>query len=802
MIGKGGFGTVYEIEKENGYAGIAHSALKVMSIPESSAEIDTYRDDGYDNSSLTELFKSKVEDITAEFRLMSKLKGCSNIVSFEDCLIVQHDEDPGYDVYIRMELLTPLPNYINMQFPDGETASNVVIDLGIAICRALELCRHFNIIHRDIKPQNIFVNELGDYKLGDFGVAKTLDHTTRATKTGSFNYMAPEVYHSRPYNASVDLYSLGLVMYWMLNERRGPFLPLPPAVPKSADHASALERRMSGEPLPAPKHGSEKLKRIVLKACAFDPKDRYADPTEMKRDLEQLIGADPSEAAEPGETAVLTPVFTASETDRTVCLRGNDPEQAEIPRDQNTANGSVSGAAQQWKYCIRCGARMRSDSRFCPDCGAEQGPVSDQKQSVPDPVSEKKKPADRSVNAIRPDTANAKKEPAPEEKRKTDGSRPKKKLWIILAAAALLIAAVVTTVVLISRRGKTPAAAADVTETQRPTATVPVETPTPVAATPVETPTPIATVPVETPTPTATTPVETPTPTPEPTPAPAVRTQMHSTVSAGRYHTAAIRNDGTAVAVGCNDDGQCNVSEWTDIVSISAGYYYTVGLKSDGTAVAVGYNENGQCAVTGNEWKDLIAVSALDRHTVGLRADGTVVACGSNDDGQCNVSDWTDIVAVSAGGNHTVGLKKDGTVVAVGRNTNGECDVSEWKDIVMISAGWAHTVGLKKDGTVVAVGKNAYEQCNVSDWSYVISVAAGGGYTLGLQINGSVLVTGYQEVNIPFPQLKWNNVAAIAAGGYHAVALKTDGTLLAAGNNSRGQCNVSGVNDIRLPELP
>ncbi|MBQ9988896.1 MAG: hypothetical protein IJP30_04090, partial [Clostridia bacterium] len=68
---------------------------------------------------------------------------------------------------------------------------------------------------------------------------------------------------------------------------------------------------------------------------------------------------------------------------------------------------------------------------------------------------------------------------------------------------------------------------------------------------------------------------------------------------------------------------------------------HTVGLKADGTVVAVGNNELGQCNVS--EWSDIVSVSAGDDHTVGLKADGTVVAVGSNGHGQCNVSEWSGI---------------------------------------------------------------------------------------------------------------------------------------------------------------
>ncbi len=302
-IGQGGFGKVYEVEKDDEFGGVAHSALKVISIPESADALEQYREDGYDDAALTKLLRDRVEGLTAEFRLMSRLKGCSNIVSYEDHTVVRHRDDPGYDVLIRMELLTPLPKYLERH--EGLKCSEATVKkLGLDMCGALERCARHSIIHRDIKPQNIFINEDGDFKLGDFGIAKTSEHLMRATKTGTYNYMAPEVYLGKPYHAQVDIYSLGMVLYWMLNERRGPFIPLPPAVPGAADFEDALSRRMNGEMLPPPKNGSAELIRIVRKACAFAPERRYKDATALKQDLERLTV---SEEKNPETSAVIKP---------------------------------------------------------------------------------------------------------------------------------------------------------------------------------------------------------------------------------------------------------------------------------------------------------------------------------------------------------------------------------------------------------------------------------------------------------------------------------------------------------------
>lgn len=185
-------------------------------------------------------------------------------------------------------------------------------------------------------------------------------------------------------------------------------------------------------------------------------------------------------------------------------------------------------------------------------------------------------------------------------------------------------------------------------------------------------------------------------------------------VADGHNHKVGVQDNGTVVAYGSNDGGQCEVNEWEDIVQVAAGLEFTIGLRSDGTCIATGENDHGECEVSA--WDNIKSISAGNAHTVGLRDNGTVVATGFNKDGNCDVSGWKDIVAISAGAYHTVGLKKDGSVVAIGRNDDGQCDVSDWKDIVAISAGSHHTVGVKKDGTAVAVGDNSFGQCNVSDW--------------------------------------------------------------------------------------
>ena len=285
LLGEGGYGKVFEIERSE-FGQTYRAALKVITVPQSSAEVRSVISEGMSVSQAEAYFHGIVEELMHEFSIMFKLKGTANVVSCEDLRVLEHPDGIGWDILIRMELLHPLLPYV-YQHP---MARRDIIRLGIDICKALELCQRYNIIHRDIKPENIFISDNGDYKLGDFGIARTIERTTSGlSKKGTYSYMAPEVYIGKKYGFSVDTYSLGLVLYRMLNKNRGPFLPQPPEAITYDNREQALARRVSGEPLPRPFYGEGRLGEIVLKACAFDPKDRYSSPQQLRQELEAIL---------------------------------------------------------------------------------------------------------------------------------------------------------------------------------------------------------------------------------------------------------------------------------------------------------------------------------------------------------------------------------------------------------------------------------------------------------------------------------------------------------------------------------
>ena len=283
-IGEGSFGKVYKAKRtERGRS--FYSAIKIISIPASKGELDSVRSEMNNEQSTMEYFRNLVEDCIQEIYTMEHFCGNSHVVSFEDFKVVEYLDEIGWDISIRMEYLTSFMDYCTGK----ELTEKEVIKLGCDLAMALIYCRKLNIIHRDVKPENIFVSRFGDFKLGDFGIAREQAHTmSNMSKKGTYSYMAPEIYKGEKYDSSIDIYSLGIVLYKLMNQNRLPFLSLDKQLITYRDKETALARRMAGEKMPAPVNASAAFSHIILKACAYEPGKRYRKPEDMLRDLEKL----------------------------------------------------------------------------------------------------------------------------------------------------------------------------------------------------------------------------------------------------------------------------------------------------------------------------------------------------------------------------------------------------------------------------------------------------------------------------------------------------------------------------------
>ncbi len=221
--------------------------------------------------------------------------------------------------------------------------------------------------------------------------------------------------------------------------------------------------------------------------------------------------------------------------------------------------------------------------------------------------------------------------------------------------------------------------------------------------------------------------------------------------------------------------------------AIDGGYKHLVALKADGTVVATGNNDYGQCDVS--DWKDIVAVDAGNNHTVGLTKYGTVVATGNNNKNQCDVSEWTNIKAIVAGSDYTIGLKADGSVVVAYSYVHGDgsyssfvCEAKEWIDIVDISGSSELVVGVKSDGTVVWAGNdfnNGVNSISFEDWRNIVDVDVCNCHCVALRSDGTVISDGvqyYAPIISVLDQL--NGIVKIYASDFLKVGLKADGTVM------------------------
>ena len=283
LIGEGSYGKVYKAKKEE-FGISTYSAIKQIEIPQSKAEIQTLKTEGMTHQDIISYYENSVQKWADEIKFMSIFKDSENIVNIEDYEIIKRKNEIGWIVNIRMELLENVDNYVL----ENNITDKEMLKMAIDIATALQDCEANNIIHRDVKPDNIFVNKKGIYKLGDFGIAKHIEKTvSNMSKKGTENYMAPELYKNEKGNKTVDTYSLGIMLYRYFNYNRLPFLPDYPEKITLEAREEALYKRISGEKIRAPQNATREIAEIILKACSYYPKDRYSSATELKEDLEK-----------------------------------------------------------------------------------------------------------------------------------------------------------------------------------------------------------------------------------------------------------------------------------------------------------------------------------------------------------------------------------------------------------------------------------------------------------------------------------------------------------------------------------
>lgn len=273
-LGGGNFGKVYKL-KQDFLGVVTYSAVKIISINLESEMVAKDRRQSY--------IDERKRFVAEEIKNMYKLKGRSNLVHCLAHMIRDVYDDNGdlvgFDILIRMELYRSLPDYLKH---NGALDQQSVEKLSYQIGMALQSMHEINMLHRDIKPDNIYLDEKNAFYLGDFGVSKQVDSSSYSTLAGTQPFIAPEVWQvtksNKNYTKTADIYSYGITLYYLLNENR---LPLVTPESNLNQIEQAVFDRLNGKPFPPPKHGSEKLKAVVMKCCEYRPEDRFQSMDEV-----------------------------------------------------------------------------------------------------------------------------------------------------------------------------------------------------------------------------------------------------------------------------------------------------------------------------------------------------------------------------------------------------------------------------------------------------------------------------------------------------------------------------------------
>ena len=215
---------------------------------------------------------SRMKYLLSEFQAMSKIWGHPNIVSI-------HTVEPGANKYVA---------WIVMEYVEGKSLHELMhegplsltdtINIGLDICCGLKEAHAHNIMHRDIKPQNILLTTDKQAKLADFSIARIFGDSTEFAETmaGTRRYMAPEQHHGA-YDYRADLYSTALILYQAVTGR----------FPFSGENRE-LERNKAAGAIEEIDRCPEVLQNFLHKALHRQLPERHQDAAEMYEELDQI----------------------------------------------------------------------------------------------------------------------------------------------------------------------------------------------------------------------------------------------------------------------------------------------------------------------------------------------------------------------------------------------------------------------------------------------------------------------------------------------------------------------------------
>jgi len=363
-IGSGGMGTVYCAED---FKSGENRAIKVL----------------HSRYSRNEEFRRRFRK---EAEILKKLSH-DNIVKF-----YESGEEKG-ELYIVLELLEG--ETLDHFFKAGSepVAADIVLKILKEAAAGLSAAHENGVVHRDIKPGNIFIKREGlsfKTKLLDMGIAKINDETTKTATgiaVGTPAYISPEVLRGEKASAASDIFSLGIIAFRLLTGK------MPIILPKETSNIVAVSLAIFNsheKGLPKVdeflKNAEKNISKVVNKMLETDISKRYENGTELMKDLENCS----IKTADPDATQFEMPLFPEEFSDhgekKSIIKQGEDIESLKKTKEHvnefvkysgkfrkdNEMVVTSSGWRRIWNgtiFCHHCGTENKHIRDYCKDCG-------------------------------------------------------------------------------------------------------------------------------------------------------------------------------------------------------------------------------------------------------------------------------------------------------------------------------------------------------------------------------------------------------------------------------------------------
>lgn len=242
--------------------------VKVISVPASQVQLEALLLTGAYKTEEEALayFETLANGVAEEVQTLRELAELDAFLPYEDCQIVPMEGSVGYEVY----LLSPYKRSLARHFRKFPMTHLAAVNLGLDICAALEVCRQAGFLYADLKPDNIFIGDKQEFRIGDLGFIR-LDSLKYASLPDKYRsvYTAPESTDTfGTVSQSMDIYALGLILYQAYNGGTLPF-----------------ENKAPTETLVPPMYADYEMAEIILKACDPDPSKRWESPAAMGQAL-------------------------------------------------------------------------------------------------------------------------------------------------------------------------------------------------------------------------------------------------------------------------------------------------------------------------------------------------------------------------------------------------------------------------------------------------------------------------------------------------------------------------------------